>query len=356
MKSVKDEIAKEDEIDLLELIKVVWKSRKFIVKVTTVFAVLGVFVALTSKVEYEASCRLMPESQEGIKGSIGGLSGLAGLAGINLNTGSVGFLPPELYPQLSASTPFQLELIHEPVKFQMLDTTVSSFNYFKSLDSPSFLMMLAGYTIGLPGKVKKMFKKGKPVVSNVSHDFIQLSKEDFELIKAFRERMEVVVDPTTGIISVSSQMPDPYAAAQVTDLLVRRLTDRVIQYKLEKVKLNLEFINDRYLEAEEEYELKQKQLARFTDGNRNITSSLKQIEFQRLNNDLSIAFEVYKGLASQLEQAKIKVKEQTPVFTVLEPIRVPEDKSKPQRGLIVVVFVLVGAISSSGYSIISNNR
>ena len=52
----------------------------------------------------------------------------------------------------------------------------------------------------------------------------------------------------------------------------------------------------------------QNQWFAFNDKNKNITSSLFRTESQRLQNELDIAMEVYKGLASQLEQAKIKLK------------------------------------------------
>ena len=56
----------EDEIDLIELAKIIWAGRRLIIKVTAVFIILGLIIAFTSKVEYEASCKLLPESQEGL--------------------------------------------------------------------------------------------------------------------------------------------------------------------------------------------------------------------------------------------------------------------------------------------------
>ena len=60
----------EDEIDLIELAKTIWAGRRLIIKVTAVFIILGLIIAFTSKVEYEASCKLLPESQEGMKGNL----------------------------------------------------------------------------------------------------------------------------------------------------------------------------------------------------------------------------------------------------------------------------------------------
>ena len=295
----------------------------------------------------------MPESQEGVKGNLGGLGGLAGLAGIDLGLGATGSLTPELYPEIVKSVPFQLELIHTPVRFEKLDSLLSSYIYFTEIDGPSLFGFLAEYSIGLPGKIKKLFTSEEVAIpTDREEDLIRLTKEDWKLVEKYRDRISVSVDSKTGIITVITEMPDPYAAASVTDLVVKRLTGEVTDYKIEKAKVNLEFIRERYAEAEKEYEAKQNQVARFTDRNKNITSSLVQTEYQRLQNEMNIAFEVYKGLATQLEQAKIKVKEETPVFTVLEPVKVPVDKSKPKKLLIIVTFGFLGVTSGMVISLI----
>jgi hypothetical protein len=57
---------------------------------------------------------------------------------------------------------------------------------------------------------------------------------------------------------------------------------------------------------------------------------------------------VYSGLAQQLEQARIKVKEDTPVFSVLKPVTVPlEDNSSGLTTLIV--FTFLGAVVAAGW-------
>lgn len=337
-----NKVIQDDEIDLLELARVIWFKRGYILKVTSIFVVLGLVIAFTSKVEYEASCKLMPESQEGGKGNLGGLGGLAGLAGIDLGLGATSSLTPELYPEIVKSIPFQLELIHTPIRFEKLDSLLSSYTYFMEIDRPSFFGWIAEYTIGLPGKVKGLFTADEVAPVNLQDDLIRLSKRDWKLLEMYRERINVSVDSKTGIITITTEMPDPYAAARVTDLVVKKLTGEVTNYKVEKAQVNLEFIMERYAEAEKEYEVKQKQVARFADRNKNITRSLVQTEYQRLQNEMNITFEVYKGLATQLEQAKIKVKEETPVFTVLEPVKIPVVQSSPDKKTILVLSILSG--------------
>lgn len=346
-------IVQDDEIDLIELFKVVWSARVFIVKITSAFLVLGLLIAFTSRVEYEASCKLLSENQDGIKSNLGGLGGLAGLAGINLDMNTQGALSPQLYPQIANSVPFQLDLIHSNVYFGKISDSVTAYYYFSEVQNQTFFELLHDYTVGLPYKLKNLFVSTDSSEIATS-DILVLTQNEWNLLEQFRKRLSVSIDEETGIISISAKMPDAFAAAQLTNLVVTELTDRITNYKTDKYIQNKDFVKERFEESKREYEIKQEQLANFIDRNKNITSSVIQAETQRLQNELNIAFEVYKGLATQLEQAKIKVKEETPVFTVLEPVRVPEEKSSPKRGQIMILSAFIGVFISLIYILIQN--
>lgn len=342
-------IIQDDEIDLLELAKTIWKGRKLILKVTGVFLLLGLFIAFGSKVEYEASCKLMPESQEGMKPNMGGLGSLAGLAGINLDMGGGGALTPELYPEIAQSVPFLLKILKEPIHFEKQDTTTTSYIFFNEVDRPSILSLIVKYTIKLPFVIKGWFTTDDASVdkNNSNNEIIRLSKEDSGLIENFRERISVSVDSKSGIISITSKMPDALASAEMTNLSVKLLTEYITNYKISKVQENLDFVLARFKESKSEFEKSQEQLAYFTDRNTNVVTAFAQTESQRLQNEYNINFEIYKGLATQVEQAKIKVKEETPVFTVLEPVSVPFAKSAPKRKIIIIVWFFLGGVIST---------
>ncbi len=346
--AVNKPMIENDEIDLIEVAKTIWAGRKLIIKITAAFFVIGLVIAFGSKVEYEASCTLLPESQEGMKSNLGGLGSLAGLAGINLDMGSQGVLTPELYPQIAKSTPFLLHVLHKPVFFAKQDTLISSYQFFKEIEKPSLLGIIMEYTIGLPFKLKAMLSTEKQQIALGSEEpsaILHLSKEDNEIINSFAERISVSADKKSGIITLTTQMPDAVAAADLAQLSINQLTDYIISYKVSKAQENYDFIKARYDETKNEFENSQVKLAAFTDRNRNFATSLAQAEMQRLQNEYNINFEVFKGLATQMEQAKIKVKEQTPVFTVLEPVKVPVDKSKPNKMLIILSSTFLGALS-----------
>ena len=55
----------EIEIDLLELARKLWDNRRFIVKVTAIFAAIGLFVAIFSAKEYTSSVTMVPQLGDG---------------------------------------------------------------------------------------------------------------------------------------------------------------------------------------------------------------------------------------------------------------------------------------------------
>lgn len=339
----------EKEIDLVLSMRFIWEKRKLVVKVSIVFLILGIIYAYGSKVQYTASCKLMPESQEGSTpnlGGLGGLGGLAGLAGINfdLNTNT---LSPELYPQIVNSLPFQLKIVNEPLYFQKYDTVASSYDFLTKIDNPSIISILVKYTFGLPFEIKSWLSsdyKGKRS-NNIENDqIIRISNRDDKFIEKFRDRIMVYVDQKTGIITLESKMPDPIAAAQITEKSLEFLTQYVIDYRVKKARENLDFIEQSYFDAKQNFEIAQKELAIFNDRNRNVTTSLAQIEQEKLKNEFNLTFDVYKSLANQYEQAKIEVKEVTPVFTLLEPIKIPNQKSEPRRILILIISLFIGIL------------
>lgn len=343
---IKKPIIKDDEIDLIEVAKTIWAGRMLIIKVTFIFGILGLLIAFTARVEYSSSSKLISESEED-GNAMGNLGSLAGLAGINLNMSSGGSLTPELYPEIVYSTPFLMELMAQPLYFETLDTTLSSFEYFKNIMKPTLLGLIREYTIGLPGKLKDLIISSDEIESSSNNDMIRLSKEDWEIIEAFKDRIAVSVDDKTGIVSVECEMPDPVATAHLTKLLIGLLTEDITTYKIEKAKINLDFIQERFDEAKDVYEEKQETLALFVDQNLNVSTASAKIKMESLQNELNVAFEVHKGLASQLEQAKIQVKEETPVFTVLEPVSVPFEKSAPKGKIIIIVWFFLGGVIST---------
>lgn len=342
------EIQPENEIDLIEVVGKLWDKRRFIVKVTVGFMIVGILVALFSSKEYTADCTIVP--QTGDKVGTSNLGGLAAIAGINLgNMNNSEVLSPKIYPKVLASVPFQKELMRTPVKFDGIEVPVTLMDYYTDEQYREFSLMrvLLKYTIGLPGEIIRAIRgdQAQPVVETGNSNIQTLSKEEYECSKVLQRNVSVVLNEKEGYLTVSAVMPEPLAAAQVAAQVQVMLQRYITEFKIEKAQAQLDFIEGRFKEAKEHFEHKQEELAVFQDANRNSVSAAARAMEERLSNEYNVALGIYSELAKQREQASIQVKEDTPVFTIVEPVTVPTERSKPKRGLICIAFTFLGIFS-----------
>ena len=142
-------------------------------------------------------------------------------------------------------------------------------------------------------------------------------------------------------------MPEAYAAAQLVQNAQMLLQRYITEFKIEKAKLDQEFIQQRYDEAKKNYQTAQRQLASFRDRNKNMSLATAKTEEEGLYGEYTLVTGVYSELAKKLEQVKIQVKEETPVFTIIKPVSVPTEKSSPNRPLILVVSAFIGLIAGT---------
>lgn len=344
-----------DEIDLIEVIRHMWNGRWLIVKVTVAFIVLGIVIAFATTEQFKSEARLLPEVSDSGGGASSLLRQFGGMGGLNLPMGDgADAIRPELYPDVLRSTPFFIYLMEQTVTFQQESekTEVTVFSYADEHMGGGFLSFVKKYTIGLPGNIMKWIRGGKTEEDTYSfqaNEIPHMSQSQFEAVKTLRERISASIDQRSGVISISAEFPDRRVAAQIAQYAVEYLTDYITEYRIQKVQKDLEFVKERYEEKKQEFHQAQLALARFRDANRNIVSAAAQTEEQRLQDQYNLAFNVYNGLAQQLEQARIKVQEETPVIKVLEPVSVPVERSKPKRGMVMVVSVFLGVILGMGW-------
>jgi len=341
----------EDEIDLIALAKTAWSGRKIIIRAVILCAVLGVVIALLSPKEYTASTTLVPQLSSGSSRS-GGLSSLAAMAGFNLNLNQgTSELSPTVYPQILQSVPFQLELMQTPFTFPEVDQPISLYEYYTEYSKPGALSLIKKYTIGLPFVILKAIR-GEPeedsIPANDSSQTIKLTLEQEKVRKGIEEKVSLETNDKEGYIVLSTNFSDPWLAAQVARKAQQLLQQSITEFKIEKAQAELDFIKSRLEEKKQDFEKAQAALAEFRDRNKNVTSALAQTEQERLQNEYQLAFDVYSSLAQQYEQAQIKVKEDTPVFSVIKPVTVPLERSKPKRSMIVIIWVFLGGLAGIG--------
>lgn len=143
-------------------------------------------------------------------------------------------------------------------------------------------------------------------------------------------------------------MQDPVISARVTDNVVEKLKKYITNYRTQKAKKDLEFTEKVLKEAQDAYYKAQQTYAAFEDGNKNIVSASYRTELERLKNEMTLTFNVYNTLAQKQEQDKLRVQEQTPVYTIIEPASVPLKASTPKKVLILIGCIFLDLIAISG--------
>ena len=101
------------------------------------------------------------------------------------------------------------------------------------------------------------------------------------------------------------------------------------------------YLEKLFKERQQEYYEAQRKYADYMDSHDNIILQSVRTEQERLQNDMSVAYQVYSQVASQLQVARAKVQEEKPVFAVVEPAVVPLYPSGTSRKVYVLVFVFL---------------
>jgi len=349
----KEELTPEEqEIDLIELAHKIWDSRKTVIKTVVIFIIIGLISAISSPKEYTATTIVVPQTEDGSASMKGGLSGLASMAGISLGSASGGAtLSPSLYPQIVSSLPFQLELMNTKLTYEEIDHPISLMEYYKNDDGGfSLFGTILKYTLGLPGVIANAIRgeEKNQIDSTNNNNPIHLNKDQKDIQKILDNIISINVNDKDGYITISCKQPEALPAAQLTrqckDLLQKYVTD----FRIQKAQINLDFIQKRYNELKKEYETVQTELAKFRDRNQNVSTAIAQTELERINNKYQLAYNVYSTMSEQLEQARIQVKKDTPVFTTIQPASVPTERSKPQRSIILFIWTFLGIVLGCG--------
>jgi len=348
--------SQEDSIDIIALLKDFWAARKTILKITVAFTFLGLFVAVFTENEYTASTTFVPLAQGSAAGG-GSLGSLASLAGINIGgAGSSEEIAPELYPKIVNSIPFQLALLNMPLTIEGQAIPVSYSEYYKNIYSPGLLSNIKKYTLGLPG-VLISWARSTPVDTEVAagtkeNKIISISKEESALIKGLEHQISLTVNDKEGFISISATLPEAKASAEMVLKAQQLLQEYALQFKTQKSMEQLNFIKERYAEKQREFDQIKIALARFQDQNTGINTALGRTKLLQLQSEYDLTFTVYSELAKQLETQRLQVKKDTPLFTVLQPVSIPLEKSAPKRALILVVYLFLGFVLSLGYVLV----
>ena len=334
------DIHNDEEIEMIDLFRKVISIRKKIYKAAGIGLVIGIVVAISIPKQYTVEVTLSPEMGNNKEGGLSSLAASFLGSGVTMGDGTDA-LNASLSPDIVSSTPFLLELstMNIPVT---KDEMMTLNTYLDEESSPWW-----SYAIGFPGMVidgiKSLFTEEDELISSdkASQGIIELSKKESKKIRTLKKMITASVDKKTSMTSVAVTFQNPKVAAVVADSVVKKLQEYIIDYRTFKAKEDCLYLEKLFKERQHEYYAAQQKYADYQDSHDNIILQSVRAEQERLQNNMSLAYQVYSQVASQLQVARAKVQEEKPVFAVVEPAVVPLTPSGTSKKIYVLAFIFM---------------
>lgn len=328
--------------------------------ITFIFAAAGVCVALTQARKYSVSVTLAPESAGGHQ--TGNIGGLASMLGVNVGGGSSSSdaLNITIFPEIVSSTPFLTSLFSvELNKMPKLPkdlaearavmsgplTSVKLFDYLTGRDAePSWWDDFKQSVWGVD--------KAEEDADYLVVDERRLTKEQYYTMLVLKNMISVEVDKATAMTTVSVVMDDPLMCAQLADTVCRRLRDFVFDYRTEKERQTLAYYEAMCDSTYRTMVDAQAAYAASIDNNHNVILQKVSVQTQRLEQEASVASQVYQQMVQQREMSRANLQQVKPVFAVVEPATLPQLPVNSRKNTVIMFVVLGFVLSFSWYVIV----
>ena len=326
-------------IDFGKILRDIKKYKWYYFKFLPLAFILAAIYTLALPNYYSCTVNLVPEAGSGAK-SGGGLAGIASSFGINLGSAQSGSdaIIPTLYPDMMNSVDFKTSLF--PIKVTRKEDG-KSFTYYEYLlneqKKPWWSSLLSG-------------KSEKEKTKDSINPF-ELTEEQTAIVKAIDNKVSCSVDKKTMVITILVKDQDPLICATLADSVKTRLQNFITDYRTSKARVDLEYYKKMYVEAKVKYEKAREKYASFSDSHRDVTSQYGRTKESYLLNEMQLQQTVYQQVVGQLQQAEMKVQQETPAFTTLQPASVPLKKKGPKRARICLMALFVAFIGTSIYAI-----
>ena len=361
----------EEEIDLIEIIKVIWKNKKLILIVTIVVTILSVILMLLQPRQYKADCTFTVEIS---KNSTGGLSALASsfpLAALSLKD-------DENIKVIMESRTFREDVIknNNLMNYYINKKSGKGGKKDKKSGKETTIYDVAKWLDGIV-KIDKDDKTGvytidvmiadkemAPKIAQMYYSELQTYLRDKKMTKSKLNR--IYVDKQVAMVEAKlSEKEDElkmiekrYNSVSIGDeaKAVAEMTTEIKKGILEKTnQLNIlkEFAGEENIDVkklEKELAVYKKQLIALQTGGKNVPvdvvplndiPSLK-IKLERLEREITATAEVYKMLLVQAETAKMDEIKDSDVLNMIDSPIEPEFATKPNRKLGVLIGFVMG--------------
>jgi len=281
----------DDEIDLRELFNVLWVNKLFLAAWTGLFLLISIIYSLTLTNIYTAQTLLAPSSSGDMSSNLSQYAGLASMAGISLPGSSSGMSDKDLALSLLKSKGLLQRLID---KHDILPNLIAAYDWDLTSNSVS-------YDSDLYDGIKNVWVRDvKP-----PYKLIPSTQEAYEF---FDKAIAISEDKNTGIISLEVGHLSPEIAYQWSLLLIQEVNEYVADMRIKEAQLSIDYLND-------------------------------QIKITPYPELRALFYELIQQHTQSMMLAKVRPEY---ALTTLDKPLIPEEKSAPNRLLIVILSTLLG--------------
>ena len=279
----------EDEIDLRELFRTILAGKWIIITIAFIVVSLTLVYALKQPNEYKSEAILIPIEQA--SSGLGGLGGLAAMAGVSLGGG--GSMTPDVaFNSLLNNYEFMKNFV---IKNKIVE-------YYSSEDLDKNYFFALGYR-----GIYDFFKSDKE-----EEEVKNFDDEVFKTIKSVRGNFSIAADKKSSLITVSYNDKDRTYPPKMIDAFLRDASKYLVENNLRIIDNKLGYFEKELLQTEG-FELRQ-----------NISAIISKILEEKI-------------------MMQSKTYYQCDVLTLPSESYI-KDKTKPKRGLILVVSFVTSII------------
>lgn len=359
----------EDSVDLLEVLRTLWASRRLVAKVTGVVIILSLILAFVLPVRYTSTASFIPPSNSSTAGSMAtAIAGQLTFLGAGDLLGG-GKSSGDLYAGILKSRSitgdivkrFDLMRVYHVTKESKAEKKLED-NTSVKVDSKSTIVTIS-VTDKSPGRARDIANayldvlrstNGRLALSQSSQRRLfyqeQLAKEKDNLEDAEVELKKT--EEQTGLIAPVGQ----------TESEIRTIAETQAQLAARQVELaalrqSSTEQNPEVIRLNSEIQNLQSQLADLQNGKGHgnaaaiPTAKVPQLKLDYVRKEREVKYHeaLFEILAKQYEAARLDEARDAPVLQVLDPASYPDSKSEPKRLYIVVGGFFVGLILGCAY-------
>ena len=286
-----------EEIDLLEIFRIVWQGKWLIAAITFVVAVIGLIVALLLPNVYRAEVLLAPnesQSTDGLAALATQYGGLASLAGIDLDSGAID--KATLGLEILRSRKFVSDFIE---RHDLLVPLLAARGW--DTDSGELVIDANDYDVASNKWVRDVSppKKVIPSMQEAHDEFLNI--------------MSVKQDKKSGFVTLSVEHYSPIVSKQWVDWLVKDINSTIMLQDVSEAEQAIAYLRD-------------------------------QIESTSVADLRAVFSRLVEEQTKTVMLAKISPEY---VFRTVDPAVVPEFKARPNRMLIILFATALGGFAAA---------